>query len=131
MIGKNLMKHHYLKKKFYRHYIWKILLMQITRAQKEFLNILKLEEFRRISWSVCSKWYIIVRRYIWGLSKYVSWNIWNWSCSFSYGTRFSMASSSERDQNKIRSFSQYRHVINCIKRHQRRKMSVYLLTCKS
>ena len=30
------------------------------------------EAFRRMSWFVCSKWYIIVSRCIWELSKYVS-----------------------------------------------------------
>ena len=46
MIGKNLKKHHHLKKKiFIFTYIWKILLMQIARMQKEFVKILKLGEY--------------------------------------------------------------------------------------
>ena len=37
MIGKNSMKHHYLKKKiFIATLIWKILLMYIIRTQKDF-----------------------------------------------------------------------------------------------
>ena len=40
MIGKNVMEHHYLKKKiFIVAEIWKILLMRITRMQKEFVKI--------------------------------------------------------------------------------------------
>ena len=42
MVGKNLMKHHYLEKKTSTvTKIWKVLLMQITRMQKESGNILK------------------------------------------------------------------------------------------
>ena len=42
IIGENLMKHRYLKNKiFAATQIWKILLMQIMRMQKEFLKIPK------------------------------------------------------------------------------------------
>ena len=42
MIGKNSMKYHYLKKKIFTvTKIWKILLMQIKRMQKEFVKSLK------------------------------------------------------------------------------------------
>ena len=42
MIGKDLIKHHCLKKKnFISAYIWKILQMQITCMQKEFVKTLK------------------------------------------------------------------------------------------
>ena len=41
MIGKNSMKHHYLKKIFTVTLIWKILLMKIKCTQKGFVKILK------------------------------------------------------------------------------------------
>ena len=42
MIGKNLMKHHYLKNKIFTiTEEWKILLMHITLTQKEFVKIFK------------------------------------------------------------------------------------------
>ena len=42
MIGKSLMKQNYLKKKnFIVTYIWKILQMQITYMQKEFVKTFK------------------------------------------------------------------------------------------
>ena len=34
----------------------------------------EIKKVRRISWFICSKQYIIVSRWIWELSKYVSWN---------------------------------------------------------
>ena len=44
MIEKRLMKHHCLtKKNFIVTYIWKILQMQITSMQKEFVKTLKEE----------------------------------------------------------------------------------------
>ena len=50
MIRENSMKHHYLKKKIFMvTQIWKILLMQITRTQKEFVKILILKRNREIS----------------------------------------------------------------------------------
>ena len=50
MIRENSMKHHYLKKKIFMvTQIWKILLMQITRTQKEFAKILILKKNRKIS----------------------------------------------------------------------------------
>ena len=50
MIRENSMKHHYLKKKIFMvTQIWKILLMQIMRTQKEFVKILILKRNREIS----------------------------------------------------------------------------------
>ena len=50
MIRENSMKHHYLKKKIFMvTQIWKILLMQITRTQQEFVKILILKRNREIS----------------------------------------------------------------------------------
>ena len=50
MIRENSMKHHCLKKKIFMvTQIWKILLMQITRTQKEFVKILILKKNREIS----------------------------------------------------------------------------------
>ena len=51
------------------------------------------KKFRRISYFVCSKQYIIVSWYIWELSKYVPWNKWTWSCktSFSFGLTWQAA----------------------------------------
>ena len=64
------------------------------RVCKVFFEIKK---FRRISWFVCSIRYIIVVRCIWKLSKYVSWNIWTWSCKISFSPRISIANSFKKD----------------------------------
>ena len=82
IIGKNSMKHRYLKQKILTVILtWKILLMHITRNRNS----------RRTLWVVCSTWYIIVSWCIWELSKYVSWNIQTRPYLFSYCTRISMA----------------------------------------
>ena len=67
------------------------------------------------------------------LWKYVSWNIRTWSCSFSFYTRYNMASSLKKEKSKIRfrSFNWYQYVVNVRgKRYQeRRNMSFYLWIC--
>ena len=59
------------------------------------------KKFRRISWTGCSKRYIIVSWYIWELSKYVSWNIWVRSCKISLGSRISIANSFKKEKVKL------------------------------
>ena len=61
MIGKNVMKHHYLKQdKFYSH----LNMGNITEADfataKRVCKYFEIKEFRRISWFVYSNQYIIV-----------------------------------------------------------------------
>ena len=61
MIGKNVLKHHYLKKdKFYSH----LNMGHITEADfapaKRVCKYFEIKEFRRISLFVCSNQYIIV-----------------------------------------------------------------------
>ena len=42
--------------------------------------------------------YIITSWYIWKLLKKIYWNIWTWSCSFSFCTRIGMASMIKKDK---------------------------------
>ena len=57
----------------------------------------KIKKYIKISWFVCSKQSIIVRRCIWKLSEYVSWNTWTWPCSFPNGSKISMTNSLKKD----------------------------------
>ena len=42
---------------------------------KKVLQRFQNKQFRRISWFLCSKWYIVVSRCIWELLRQVSWNV--------------------------------------------------------
>ena len=67
------------------------------RVCKDFWN----KTFRRISWFVYSKRYVIVSRCIWEPSKYVSWNIWAWSCKITFSCWISMPCSFKKTKVKL------------------------------
>ena len=59
------------------------------------------KKFRKISWFLCSKWYSFVSRCIWELRKYVSWNIWSWSCKIPFRSWLRMTSSFKKIKGKL------------------------------
>ena len=83
------------KKDFYRH----LNMENITDADYAYAKRLckgfEKKKFRRLSWSACSKQYIIFSWCIWELWKYVFWKVRIWSCKFFFSFRISMTSSSK------------------------------------
>ena len=61
----------------------------------------RVNKFRGISWSLCSKQDIIVSWCIEEFSKHVSGNIWILACSLSYCTRISMESNLKKTKVKL------------------------------
>ena len=85
------------KSDFYSH----LIMQDITDADYAYAKRVSNKTFSRISWFARLKRYIIVTFCIWELYKYVYWNIWPWSCSFSFWGRISMASSFKKIKAKI------------------------------
>ena len=100
MIGKNSVKHHYLKSKIFTPkdgwYYWCRL-----QIHKKSMSRLWNKKFKWITWFVCSKWYITASCYIEQFLEYVSWNILVSFCSFCFCTKISMASSLKNTKVKL------------------------------
>ena len=107
MTGKKYMKHDYLKKE---HFHSHLNMKDITNAgyahAKRICSDLKIRnlgdylDLYVLSDTFIASWCI------WELWKYKPWNIWAWSCSFSYHARTSMTISFKKGWSKIISFKQ-------------------------
>ena len=91
-------KHHYLREEIFTVTLtWKILLIQISGMQKEFVKFWN-KEFRQIIWFACSKWYIIASWCVWEHLEYMNLILLDFFLHQDYGKQ----SNFKKDKSKIR-----------------------------
>ena len=107
--------------------------MQITHTQKEFVKSLKQKNKNKriISWFACSKRYIIVSRCVWELLKYVSWNIWAWSCKFYLAPRLTWQAAIEKTKVNLDLLTDTDMLLMVKKVLEKEHLTLFIDMCKS